>query len=115
MWAEVQLTRAAIRARGTILFYTVLLTIPYVILSAGAAWLAGLSCYEIVGVACFLAMVTSLFMFDTLRNAAHTCFAKAWDAGLVALRDGIPEVSHDCPHHRLARLSFALGSPSLAP
>ena len=113
MWEYVQYSRPAIRARATLLLYTLLVSLPFVTLSASAAYLCGLRPHEITGVACYHAMLTSLFVFDTLRNAAHACFAEAWDEGLVTLREGIPVVEETYRHRRLARLSFAIGGQSL--
>ena len=113
MWEYVQYSRPAIRARATLLVYTFLVSLPFVALCVCAAYLCGLRPHEITGVACYHAMLTSIFVFDTLRNAAHACFAEAWDEGLVTLRDGIPVVEETYRHRRLARLSFAIGGQTL--
>jgi hypothetical protein len=109
MWEYVRFSRAAIRARATILLYTVAVTLPFIALSASAANLFAMPTHEIIGIACYHAMVTSIFIFDTLRNAAHACFAEAWENGCVCVREGIPVVTEEYGHRRLARLSFAIG------
>lgn len=109
MWEDVQYTRPAIRARAILLGYTLLASLPFIALSAGGAYLCGLALHEIAGIACYHAMLTTIFIFDSLRNAAHACFLEAWDSGLVSHRDGIPEIDTTYRHHRLARLAFAIG------
>lgn len=108
-WGGVQLTREAIRARATLIVYTVLVSAPFVALTAWCAYLAGLKPHEVLGSSCYNAMISTLFFFDTLRNAAHDCFDKARAEGLVTCREGVPIVDPNCPHRRLASLSFAIG------
>jgi hypothetical protein len=108
-WEAVRLTKQAIRARATLIFYAVQLSAPFVALVAGGAWLCGLQPHEVLGISCYDTMLSTLFFFDTLRNAAHECFDQAQADGLVTCRAGIPMIDPTCPHRRLARLSFALG------
>lgn len=109
LWGDVQFTKEAIRARATHLLYTLLISVPFIALSAAGAYLCGLRPHEVMGVACYNAMLTTLFFFDTLRNAAHACFDEAQAERLVTYRKGIPVVDPAYPHHRFARLSFAIG------
>lgn len=108
-WEGVRLTREAKSARGTLLLYTALLTAPFVALIGCGGYFAGLRPHEVLGVSCYQAMVSSVIFFDTLRNAAHQCFAEAQEAGLVTCIKGIPLVAPTYPHRRLASLSFAIG------
>jgi len=108
-WAGVRLTREAIRARATLILYAVLVSAPFIVLVAAGALLCGLMPHEVAGFACYNAMLSTIFFFDTLRNAAHDCFDQARAEGLVRTRNGIPAVDPAYPHHRLARLSFAIG------
>jgi len=108
-WAGVQLTKEAIRARALIIWYAALLSAPFVGLVALGAHFCGLKPHEILGVSCYKAMLSALFFFDTLRNAAHDCFDEAQARGLVTCRQGIPVIDPSCPHRRLARLAFAVG------
>ncbi|GFO65863.1 hypothetical protein M1B72_02560 [Geomonas paludis] len=107
-WEGVRLTKAAIRARATLIFYTALVSAPYVALVAAGGYASGLMSHEVLGVACYTAMISSIFFFDTLRNAAHDCFERAQEEGLVTCREGIPIVDPSYPHRRLARLAFAI-------
>lgn len=109
LWEDVRYTRQAIRARTTLIRYTILVSLPFVFLWAVAACLCGLQQHEITGTTCYHAMLTSLFIFDTLRNAAHSSFVEAWDLGLVTVTNGVPLVDNSYPHRRLAQLSFAIG------
>ncbi len=108
-WAGVRLTKEAIRARATLLLYTVLASAPFIALVAVGAFAGGLMPHEVTGFACYHAMLSTLFFFDTIRNAAHDCFDQARAEGLVTIREGIPVVDPAYPHRRLARLSFAIG------
>lgn len=108
-WEGVQLTKEAIRARATLILYTVLVSVPFIALVALGGVFCGLRPHEVTGVACYNTMLSTLFFFDTLRNAAHNCFDEAQAEGLVCLSDGIPIVAAHYPHRRLARLSFAIG------
>jgi hypothetical protein len=108
-WGYLRNTKQAIRARATLLLYTVLFSLPFIALTAVGSYLCGLQPHEITGITCYNTMLTSVFIFDTLRNAAHACFDEALAEGLVSGREGIPEVAPAYPHHWLARLSFAIG------
>lgn len=108
-WRDVRHTREAIRARAALVFYTVLVALPFVVLVAVGGFLCGLKPHEVTGVSCYNAMVTTLFFFDILRNAAHACFEEARERRLVKYRDGIPVVDPAYPHRRLAALAFAVG------
>ena len=108
-WEGVQLTKEAIRARVTLILYTGLLSAPFIALVACGALLCGLKPHEVLGVSCYNTMISAIFFFDTLRNAAHDCFDKAQATGLVTCSKGIPIVDPTYPHRRLARLSFAIG------
>ncbi|GFO70382.1 hypothetical protein GMLC_39610 [Geomonas limicola] len=108
-WASVQLTKEAIRARSTLMIYTVLLTAPFVTLVAFGAHFCGLKPHEVLGISCYKSMLSALFFFDTLRNAAHECFDEAKAGGLVSCPKGVPVIDPSYPHRRLARLSFAIG------
>src|SRR5690242_3363853 len=108
-WEGVRLRKEAIRARATIILYTALVSTPFVCLVAWGGFLCGLKPHEVVGVCCYNAMVSTIFFFDTLRNAAHDCFDEAQADGLVTLNKGIPVISPTYPHRRLARLAFAVG------
>jgi hypothetical protein len=108
-WEGVQLTKEAIGARVTLILYTALVSVPFVVLVACGAFICGLQPHEVLGVSCYNAMVSTIFFFDTLRNAAHDCFDKAQANGLVTCSKGIPIIDPTCPHRRLARLSFAIG------
>lgn len=108
-WAQVQLTKEAIRARSTLIIYTVLLTAPFVALVACGAYFCGLKPNEVLGISCYKSMLSALFFFDTLRNAAHHCFDEAQAGGLVSCPKGVPIIDPSYPHRRLARLSFAIG------
>lgn len=107
-WEGVRLTKEAIRARATLIYYTALVSAPYVALVALGGYLSGLMSHEVLGVACYNAMISSIFFFDTLRNAAHDCFERAQEEGLVTCKEGIPIVDPRYPHRRLARLAFAI-------
>lgn len=109
-WEAVRLTKEAIRARATLIVYTALLSAPFVALVAYGAFICGLKPHEVLGVSCYKAMISTIFFFDTLRNAAHHCFEEAQADGLVTCRNGIPLVDPTYPHRRLARLSFAIGA-----
>ena len=108
-WAGVRLTKEAIRARATLILYAVLVSAPFIVLVAAGAIFWGLMPHEVTGFACYHAMLSTLFFFDTLRNAAHDCFEKARAEGLVINREGIPIIDPAYPHRRLARLAFAIG------
>lgn len=108
-WAAVRLTKEAIRARATLILYTALVSAPFVAFVALCAIALGLKPHEVVGVSCYKAMITTIFFFDTLRNAAHDCFDRAQASGFVTCRKGIPIIDPTCPNRRLARLSFAIG------
>ncbi|HJV64310.1 MAG TPA: hypothetical protein VJ550_01110 [Geomonas sp.] len=108
-WEGVRLTREAIRARVTLLVYTVLLAVPFVALVTGSGVLCGLNPHEVLGSSCYYTMVSSVIFFDTLRNAAHHCFDEAQASGLVTCVNGIPLIDPAYPHRRLASLSFAVG------
>lgn len=109
-WEGVRLTKEAIRARATLIIYTALLSAPFVALVAYGGLICGLKPHEVLGVSCYKAMISAIFFFDTLRNAAHDCFDKAQADGLVTCRGGIPVIDPAYPHRRLARLSFAIGA-----
>ena len=109
---SVRMTKQAIRARAKLVWFSALVTAPFVGLSGLGGWVAGLQPHEITGICCYNAMVTALFFFDTLRNTAHACFEEAQENGHVTCRDGIPLVSRKYRHHRLASLSFAIGGGS---
>lgn len=108
-WEGVRLSKEAIRARATLLLYSALVSAPFVALVACAGLVCGLKPHEVLGVSCYKAMISTIFFFDTIRNAAHQCFDKALADGLVTCRDGIPIIDPTCPNRRLARLSFAIG------
>ncbi|MBU5635889.1 hypothetical protein KOM00_04005 [Geomonas sp. Red69] len=107
-WEGVRLSKVAIRARATLIFYTALVSAPYVALVALGGYLSGLMSHEVLGVTCYNAMISIIFFFDTLRNAAHDCFERAQAEGLVTCREGIPIIDPSYPHRRLARLAFAI-------
>ena len=108
-WEGVQLTKEAIRARATLTLYSALVSAPFVALVALGGFVCGLKPHEVLGVSCYNAMISTLFFFDTLRNAAHQCFDQAQADGLVTCIEGIPVIAPAYPHRRLARLSFAIG------
>jgi hypothetical protein len=108
-WEAVRLTKQAIRARATLVLYAVLLSVPFIALVAAGGWICGLQPHEVLGVSCYDTMLSTLFFFDTVRNAAHACFDQAQAAGLVTCSAGIPNIDKSYPHYRLARLSFAVG------
>jgi hypothetical protein len=108
-WAGVQLTKEAIRARSTLIFYTAIVSVPFVALVAFSLYLTGYRTHEVLGISCYNAMISTVFFFDTLRNAARECFDEAQTSGLVTCREGIPVIDPAYPHRRLARLSFAIG------
>ena len=108
-WAGVQLTKEAISARVTLCLYTALVSAPFVALVACAGFTCGLHPHEVLGISCYNAMLSTIFFFDTLRNAAHECFDKAQADGLVTCVKGIPIIDPTSPHRRLALLSFAIG------
>ncbi|MBJ6801572.1 hypothetical protein [Geomonas propionica] len=107
-WEGVRLTKEGIRARATLIFYTALVSAPYVAIVAFGGYVSGLMSHEILGIACYNAMISAIFFFDTLRNAAHDCFERAQAEGLVTCREGIPIIDPSYPHRRLARLAFAI-------
>lgn len=107
-WEGVRLTKVAIRARATLILYTALVSAPFVALVAFGAFICGLKPHEVLGFSCYNAMISAIFFFDTLRNAAHDCFDEAQAAGRVTCSEGIPIVDPTYPHSRLARLSFAI-------
>jgi len=108
-WEGVRLTREGIRARATLILYSALLSAPYVALVASGGLICGLQAHEVLGISCYNFMLSALFFFDTLRNAAHECFDQAQADGLVTCSEGIPVIDTSYPHRRLARLSFAVG------
>ncbi|OGU05324.1 MAG: hypothetical protein A2075_00830 [Geobacteraceae bacterium GWC2_58_44] len=108
-WAGVRLRKEAIRARATLILYTALLSAPFVALVACGGFVCGLQPHEVLGISCYNTMLSTLFFFDTFRNAAHECFDQAQADGLVTCNKGIPIVDPTYPHRRLARLSFAVG------
>ena len=103
LWGDVRHTKEGIRARATLLLYTLLVSTPFIVLAAAGAFLCGLMPHEVTGVSCYNAMITTIFFFDTLRNTAHACFDEAKAERLVTYRQGIPFVDPSYPHHRLAR------------
>jgi len=107
-WGGVQLTKEAIWARATLIFYTALLSAPFVALVASGGLICGLQTHEVLGISCYNTMLSTLFFFDTLRNAAHECFDQAQADGMVTCSEGIPIIDPAYPHRRLARLSFAI-------
>lgn len=107
-WESVQLTKEAIRARATLILYTALVTVPFVALVACSGFASGLKGHEVLGISCYNAMISTVFFFDTLRNAAHDCFDEAQSEGFVTCVEGIPVIDRSYPHRRLARLSFAI-------
>lgn len=107
-WEGVRLTKEAIRARATLILCAVLLSVPFVALVASGALICGLQAHEVLGISCYNSMLSTLFFFDTLRNAAHECFDQAQADGLVTCRQGIPVIDPAYPHRRLAGLSFAV-------
>ncbi len=109
LWGDVRHTKEAIRARAILLLYTLLVSAPFIALTVAGARLCGLSPHEVTGVSCYNAMLTTLFVFDTLRNAAHDCFEEARAERLVTYQQGIPVIDPAFRHYRLARLSFAIG------
>lgn len=109
VWEDVRLTKEAIRARATLVLYTVLVSSPFIALVTAGAFFCGLMPHEVTGVACYNALLSAIFFFDTLRNAAHDSFDRAQSEGLVSTSGGMPVIDPACPHRRLARLSFALG------
>lgn len=109
IWGSVLHTREAIRARTELIAYTLAVTAPFVLLVSAGAVFCGLLPHEVAGVTCYNAMITSIFFFDTLRNAAHASFAHATELGLVRYRQGIPLVDPSFPEYRLARIAFAIG------
>ena len=108
-WEGVRLTKEAIRARAALILNTALMSAPFVALVACGGFICGLKPHEVLGVSCYHAMISSLFFFDTLRNAAQDCFDQAQANGLVTCSEGIPIIDPTYPHRRLARLSFAIG------
>lgn len=108
LWGDVRHTKEAIRARAALLLYTLLVSAPFIALVVLGACFSGLQPHEVTGVSCYNAMLTTIFVFDTLRNAAHACFDEALAERLVTYRQGIPVVDPAYRHHRLARLSFAI-------
>jgi hypothetical protein len=109
LWGDVRHTKEAVRARATLLLYTLLISAPFIVLVFVGACICGLRPHEVTGVSCYNAMLTTLFVFDTLRNAAHACFEEARAERLVTYRQGIPVVDPAFRHHRFARLAFAVG------
>jgi hypothetical protein len=108
-WEGVRLTKEAIRARATLVWYAALLSAPFIALVALGGLSCGLQPHEVLGISCYNTMLTTIFLFDTIRNAAHACFDQAQADGLVTCSAGIPIVDPAYPHRRLARLSFAIG------
>ena len=108
LWGDVRHTKEAIRARATLLLYTLLISTPFIVIVVAGTSICGLMPHEVTGVSCYNAMLTTLFVFDTLRNAAHACFEEARAEHLVTYCQGIPVVDPAFRHHRLARLSFAV-------
>jgi hypothetical protein len=108
-WEGVRLTKEGIRARATLIGYAALLSAPYVALVASGGVICGLQAHEVMGISCYNFMLSALFFFDTIRNAAHACFDQAQADGMVTCSAGIPVVDPTYPHRRLARLSFAIG------
>jgi hypothetical protein len=108
-WEGVRLTKEAIRARATLVLYAVLLSAPFIALVAAGAMICGLQPHEVLGISCYDTMLSTVFFFDTIRNAAHECFDQAQAAGLVTCSKGIPKIDKSYPHRRLAKLSFAVG------
>lgn len=108
-WEGVQLTKAAIRARSTLVLYTAAVSAPFVALVAIGGLICGFQPHEVLGISCYNLMISALFFFDTLRNAAHDCFDTAQAEKLVTCKEGIPVIDPSYPHRRLAMLSFAIG------
>ncbi|UFS70238.1 hypothetical protein LPW11_20480 [Geomonas sp. RF6] len=108
-WEGVRLTKEAVRARATLVLYTAVVSVPFILLVACGGFMCGLEPYQVLGVSCYNSMLTTLIFFDSLRNAAHECFDKAWADGFVTCSKGIPVIAPTYPHRRLARLSFAIG------
>ncbi len=109
LWGDVRHRKEAVRARATFLFYTLLISAPFIVLVAASASICGLRPHEVAGISCYNAMLTTLYVFETLRNAAHGCFEEARAERLVTYHQGIPIVDPAFRHHRLARLAFAIG------
>jgi hypothetical protein len=108
-WEHVRVTKEAIRARATLILYAAVASVPYIALVAAGAYLFGLMPHEVTGLACYHAMLSTIFFFDTIRNAAHDCFDQAMAGGFVSITRGLPVIDPSFPHRRLARLSFAIG------
>ena len=108
-WEGVRLTKEGIRSRAILIFYSALVSAPFVALVASGGLACGLQAHEVLGISCYNFMFSVLFFFDTLRNAAHECFDQAQAEGMVTCREGIPIIAPTYPHRRLARISFAVG------
>ena len=102
--------KPAIRARIVFLTYTLVCSLPTVIISLLLLLTSHFHRYEIIGITSFITVTTVLFVFDSLRIAAHRCYDEACAKGLARFdfERHFPVVSTEYMYWRLARLAYAV-------
>ena len=107
-WARRQ--KPAARARIVFLAYTFICSLPTVIISLVLLLTSHFHRYQIIGLTSFITVTTVLFVFDSLRIAAHKCYDEACVKGLARFdfEKHFPVVSTEYVYWRLARLAYAI-------
>ena len=102
--------KPAVRARIVFLAYTLMCSVPTVIICLVLLLTSHLHRYEVLGMISFIAAITVLIVFDSLRIAAHKCYDEAYAEGLARFdyEKHFPIVSTEYIYWRLARLAYAL-------
>jgi hypothetical protein len=102
--------KPAARARIAFLAYTFICSLPTVIICLLLLLTSHFHRYEIIGIISFITAATMLFVFDSLRIAAHKCYDDACAKGLARydFEKHFPVVSTEYVYWRLARLAYAI-------
>lgn len=102
--------KPAVRARIIFIAYTLLCSLPTVIICLILLFTSHLHRYEILGMISFIAAMTVLIVFDSLRIATHKCYDEAFAKGLARFdyEKHFTIVSTEYMYWRLARLAYAL-------
>lgn len=102
--------KPAVRARIAFLAYTLICSLPTVIICLVLLLTSHFHRYEIIGMISFITATTVLFVFDNLRIAAHKCYDEACAKSLARFdfEKHFPVVSTEYVYWRLARLAYAI-------
>ena len=102
--------KPAARARMVFLIYTLVCSLPTVVICLVLLLTSHLHRYDIIGMISFIAAMTMLIVFDSLRIAAHKCYDEACAKGLARFdyEKHFPVVSTEYLYWRLARLAYAI-------